>query len=314
MIDPQTIGILLAFIAALAWGSASVLYRLIMRVENSSILFSVTIRGIFAVPVIAIITLFTTQFSALEILLRADVLPILILSSIFVAIGDVGFFGAMQRMEVSKAQPIGSMYPLFASFLAVAFGLETINTLILVGTIVIISGISLISQQRKQNVGPKKEGHIKNNPTLGTLLAILGAVGWGFAIFTLTFLLQIPGMESLTLATLRFGILTVLIGFIWIGTLFYNKTQSNGKKISNYISKKNVLTLGLGGIISWAIGGVCFFISISMIDSVRAVPISSINPLIAVALGTLILGEKLNKVQFSGILLVTLGSILISIS
>jgi uncharacterized membrane protein len=51
-----------------------------------------------------------------------------------------------------------------------------------------------------------------------------------------------------------------------------------------------------------------------LIEASLATPISSINPLIAVIIGILVLKEKLNPIQAMGILLIVLGSITISIS
>ncbi|MHA2298450.1 MAG: EamA family transporter [Candidatus Hodarchaeales archaeon] len=61
-------------------------------------------------------------------------------------------------------------------------------------------------------------------------------------------------------------------------------------------------------------GSVSFFLSIDLIEASLATPISSINPLIAVIIGILVLKEKLNPIQAMGILLIVLGSITISIS
>ena len=314
LIDENFLGIFLAFVAACSWGFAAILYRIVLKEKKNSILFSITIRGIFAVPFIALATLFFSNFQSSEFLFSPGIFPILVISAICVGLGDLGFFIALQRLEVSIAQPIASIYPLFTSILTIGLGYEVLTSEIFLGTAILILGVGLISQQTR-----KIEDVTLSNPrsiTIGIISAILGAIAWSFGILTLTILLDYPAVDSLSLATVRFTILTIIVGIIWICSLIYQKYILKIKiiNIRDQIQPQKVFILGIGGIISWGIGGVSFFTAIELIDSGRATPISSINPLIAVLLGVILLKEKLNKTQIEGIILVTLGSILIGVS
>ena len=313
IIDEQFIGIILTFLAAFAWGFAAALNKFILKPEHSLIV-TMTIRGVFAVPFLAILTFFINRFESVEVLFYPKIFPILILSILFVGIGDLSFFGSLQRIDVSKTQPIAGIYPLFTAILLVLSGLEDVTIDVLIGTIVLVVGIGLLAQQTSStsslNSTIQKEREIK----VGFILAILAAIFWSLAIFTLKIILDHPEIDVFTMATIRFAILTFFFLILWISNTLYR--QQTGVKDPSFISimDKKILTgLGVGGIISWGIGGVSFFFAIEMIGAARATPISSINPLISVIIGVLFLKERLTPVQVFGILLITLGSIIISI-
>ncbi|MFX1533843.1 MAG: EamA family transporter [Promethearchaeota archaeon] len=116
-----------------------------------------------------------------------------------------------------------------------------------------------------------------------------------------------------SLATVRYGIETLLIIFLWI---IFDKYQLNVKKKSksfDSFSGREIMIFGLIGILNWGIGAVSFFTSMELIESARATPISSISPLIVVILGMIFLREKFSSLQAFGILLVCLTTIFISI-
>ncbi|MHA2298452.1 MAG: DMT family transporter [Candidatus Hodarchaeales archaeon] len=315
MIESQFIGIILALVTAIAWGSSSIIYKVVLRPEVSLFL-SITVRGLFAVPFVAIAALLIIGPDALQtsiaLLLSPTILPLLILSGICVGMGDLWFFGALKRIEVSKAQPVSSIYPLFSTILLAMFGIENVTLLVIIGTAVLIIGMGMIAQQNNNTTSLNKQDN--HDLRIGLGMSVLAALSWGFAIFTLTILLDIPGVDAFSLATIRFAILTGFIGLLWLVKTVYESKQDKRVFSSSFISRKDVFALGIGGILSWGIGGVSFFLSIDMIEASRATPISSINPLIAVIIGILVLKEKINPIQAIGILLIVLGSITITIS
>jgi DME family drug/metabolite transporter len=192
------------------------------------------------------------------------------------------------------------------------FGIENVTLLVIIGTAVLIIGMGMIAQQNNNTTSLNKQDN--HDLRIGLGMSVLAALSWGFAIFTLTILLDIPGVDAFSLATIRFAILTGFIGLLWLVKTVYESKQDKRVFSSSFISRKDVFALGIGGILSWGIGGVSFFLSIDMIEASRATPISSINPLIAVIIGILVLKEKINPIQAIGILLIVLGSITITIS
>ncbi len=313
MIDEQILGIMLTLLAAFAWGSAAALNKFILKPEHSLIV-TMTIRGVFTVPFLVIITFFINRFESLEVLFYPEIFPILILSVLFVGIGDLSFFGSLQRIDVSKTQPIAAIYPLFTAVLLVLSGLEDVTIDVLLGTIVLIVGIGLLAQQTSSTSSSNPTRQKERDMKVGFILAILAAIFWSFAIFTIRIILDHPEIDVYSMVTIRFAILTLFFIILWIINTI-NRQQA-GKEDPSFISimDRKILTgLGLGGIISWGIGGVSFFLAIEMIGAARATPISSINPLISVGIGILVLKERLTIIQAIGILLIFFGIIIISI-
>jgi DME family drug/metabolite transporter len=178
-------------------------------------------------------------------------------------------------------------------------------------TIILIVGIGLVSQKNSSSIESSlsETGDIRQ----GLILSIIAAIFWSFGILSLDYLLEIPGIDVFSLATVRFGILTILMVFSWAIFDKYRLISLTDANLKESISKRDVLVFGLTGILSWGIGAVIFFSSIELIGASRATPISSINPIIAVILGVVFLKEKFSSLQGLGILLVCLGSIAISI-
>ncbi|MFX0123895.1 MAG: DMT family transporter [Candidatus Hodarchaeota archaeon] len=309
MIDEQSLGILLALFAALCWGLGASLYKIVLKSEHSLFL-TIAIRGSIAVPFIALVTFFVNGFSSLGMLLSIEVFPILVISSIFVGVGDLSFFGSLQRIDISKAIPVASIYPLFTAILLIIFGLETISLDVMIGIIILIIGLGFLAQEEKETTISQSGKYIKK----GFSLAVIAAIFWSFGIYTLRLLLDFPEVDVYSLATLRFGILTLIFIVLWsINTVYqYQKGNEDPASLS-HITKRVSIVFGIGGIISWGIGAISFFSSIEMIGAARATPISSINPLISVIIGIFVLKEKLTPLQAVGILLIIFGSIFVSI-
>ena len=246
MVDEQILGISLALVAACSWGCSSILFKTALRESKlvKELLFSISIRGVIAVPIIGLLTLFLYGSNTLSLFMRlfsSDIIVLLFFSSLAVTIGDILFFGSLQRIEVSKAQPVGSIYPLFTAILLVATGVEIITPIILVGIFILIVGISLVSQQNNESASKE---NIKERRA-GLIMAILAAVFWSFAIITVKLLLEYEGVNVFTLATIRFGILTIITAILWTLTTINQRKEEDFTFI--IASRKDVAILGIGG-------------------------------------------------------------------
>jgi drug/metabolite transporter (DMT)-like permease len=69
--------------------------------------------------------------------------------------------------------------------------------------------------------------------------------------------------------------------------------------------------LAASGIVGWVLGASLFFFAVQNIGAGIPTPISSTNPIIASIIGSLFGIEQLSRKQFSGIMTVVLGIILI---
>lgn len=312
LIDEKILGILLTFLAAFSWGIAAIFNKIILKPEHS-LLLVISIRGIFTVPFLTIVTLLISGHESLTVLFYPEILLLVIISAIFVGVGDISFFGSLTRIDVSKTQPIAAIYPLFTAILLVISGIEEVAIYIIVATIILIVGIGLLAQ--KANTSSTTLSYqIERDRRVGVALAILAAIFWSMAIFSVRLILDHQEVQVFSLATIRFAILTLFFGSLWIiNTLYRHQIGIEDPSSIKIMDKKIITVIGLGGIVAWGVGGVSFFFAIEMIGAATATPISSINPLVSVIIGVLILKEKLTPKQAFGIILILLGSIIISI-
>jgi DME family drug/metabolite transporter len=212
-------------------------------------------------------------------------------------------------MDVSKAMPIASIYPLFTAMWLIIFSLETVSYVVIIGIFVLVIGLGFLSQQEKA-----AESEVEEGMKMGIVLAVTAAIFWSLGVYSLRLLLDFPEVDVYSLATVRFGMLTGFFIILWGINTIYNYTQGREDPASLiHITPKVGIIFGIGGILSWGIGAISFFISIELIGAARATPISSINPLISVIIGILVLKEKLKPLQAIGIMLIIFGSIFVSL-
>ena len=313
MANEQIFGVILSLGAACAWGVSAVLFKIGLSDHKllRELLFSIAIRGITAVPFIGFLTLFLNGHetpSKFAVFFSPSLFPLIIVSSIFVTVGDVLFFGSLQRIEVSKAQPVASVYPLFTAILLIFSGVEKISLVIVLGIIVLIIGIGLVTRKNSTQTSHSTDS---SDVKIGLALSIVAAIFWSLGIITVRLILEFGDIDVFALATVRFGLLTIFVFVFWMILTISTRKEYDEPYITS--TKKEVYVLGVGGILGWGFGAISFFTAIELIGASRATPISSINPLIAILLGILILKERISRVQAFGIILVILGSLVVSI-
>ncbi|MHA2074560.1 MAG: DMT family transporter, partial [Candidatus Hodarchaeales archaeon] len=292
MANEQIFGVILSLGAACAWGFSAVLFKIALSDHKllRELLFSIAIRGLIAVPLIGLLTLIINGIytpSKFAVFFTPDLFPLIILSSIFVTVGDVLFFGSLQRIEVSKAQPVSSVYPLFTAILLILSGVENISIVVILGIVVLVLGIGLVT--RKENSETTQSSDL-NDLRIGLTLSIAAAFFWSFGIISVRLILDFGDIDVFALATVRFGFLTIIVSVFWIIQTFTTRKENGKPYITS--TKKEVFFLGIGGVLAWGFGAISFFIAIELIGAARATPISSINPVIAILIGILVLKEK----------------------
>ena len=119
-----------------------------------------------------------------------------------------------------------------------------------------------------------------------------------------------PGAESISLT----GIRIFFIGVIGL-TLFL----LSNRNLKDYFDRprqekiNSFVFLGLSGIIGWTIGASLFFFAVQNIGAGIPTPISSINPIMAVIIGSILGIEFITRKQSFGVLSCVLGTIVILI-
>mgnify|MGYP000216676944 CR=1 FL=1 len=133
----------------------------------------------------------------------------------------------------------------------------------------------------------------------GEILALISAILWGLAPILDKYALQeIPVYPAIVIrsagAVLAIFIITMLLG-----------------KFEFRLSSGIALLL-ISGAISGAFGMIFYFEALKTIGASRAVPITAIYPMFTAILSFLLLSEQISARVISGIVLIILGTILVS--
>jgi len=312
------IGVLLSLLAACAWGTALVIFK--VGVKKVDAFVATYIRGLVAIPLLLILGL---SINGTETYAKLFLYPNyiwLILGGISIAFGDFFSLFALRKIDVSISQPITAIYPIFTTFTLLIAKIENINLFIISGTLLITLGVMLISffSQKDENNRLKKlntteEGEERNDKKilpLGISLSVIAAVFWGIAIVFNRLILEDQSIDVLPLMGIRNGIMVVIFALIVFIRPLINKEKYKSRI---FAPKKEAFILMGGGAISWCIGGVSFFTAVKLIGAGFSTPISSISPFIVMLLGGLFLKEKITYPQMIGVAIIVAGSIVLSI-
>ncbi|MHA2358555.1 MAG: EamA family transporter [Candidatus Heimdallarchaeaceae archaeon] len=315
------VGIVLAFTAAFAWGSSQVLFK--VGVKRTDPLTATYVKGLIAIPLLFILAVAVNGISSIAVAFVYPNYIWLILAVITIILGDFLSLFSLKKINVSISQPVTAIYPLITTLILLTFSIEPIDWQIIVGTLVIISGVVVVSifSQRNhwKNINLEETSEqdqetsidSKKNMTQGIILAILAAIFWGSTIvFARQLIEETPEMEILPMMAIRNGLMVIVAAI-----MVFSRTLLNREKHGNdfFPPKKEALFLSVGGATAWCIGGVSFFNAVERIGAGLSTPLSSISPFIVILFGVVFLKEKISWPQILGAILIVIGSIILSI-
>ncbi|NPD88129.1 MAG: DMT family transporter [Asgard group archaeon] len=316
------IGIILSFTAAIAWGSSMVVFK--VGVKKTDPLSATYLKGLIAIPLLVLLGWGLYGTSSLSRLFIYPNYIWLILAVICIALGDFFSLFALTKIDVSIAQPVTAIYPLFTTIALLFAKIEVITWQIIVGTLVIAGGVIGISyfSQRDSNrnekddsplegaeENPKKDS--KKNMSLGIVLSFLAAIFWGGTIFFARLILEDPNVEVISMMAIRNGLMVAGAGLL---VVFRAIIQKRNVIKELFPMQKETGILALGGAIAWLAGGVSFFTAVKHIGAGVSTPLSSISPFIVMLLGGFFLKEKISLPQLIGVFFIVVGSIVLSLS
>ena len=219
-------------------------------------------------------------------------------------LGDTMYMMSLALIGVSRAVPISCAYPLFTTFFAVLFLGEGVTFFLLLGTVVIIVGTWLVSRERTGSSSVTRSVLFK-----GVFIALATAIVWSVSVTLMDHALELSQMatvdSALVVNTVRMSATTLL--FLALSPLIDRRFSFMKLK------RKTWVILALGGIVALGLGWVLLAVSLSQIETSRAVPISSVSPLFATIIGAFFLKEKVTVRIFIGSVLIVLGTSVIFI-
>ncbi len=256
------------------------------------------IRSLAAFPFLLLIAIFISGPSGFSVYFTPEVSFLLFISSALIVVGDSIFMYSLDRYKVSLILPITSIYPLVTAVILILTGEEKIGLNIIIGTTVIVVGVSLVTSGRSGFEFQKRP----------LLLGLSSALCWGTSIYFIRKIFTFEGTDAITITGIRLFLIGMMGMLIFVTSQNRRDSQRQRPREAVINSIKYIL---LSGLIGWKIGATIFFFAIQIGGAAIPTPVSSTNPIIATLIGLGLGIEEVTRKQFSGIVMSVLGTIII---
>ncbi|MDH5267354.1 MAG: DMT family transporter [Candidatus Bathyarchaeota archaeon] len=291
------IGELAALGAALCWTVSAALYKIALSDAKP---ISANISRCISTTVFFIACSGVTGRLQYLAALGLDSLILAGLSGVIgLCVGDTLYMLSLKWVGVSRAVPVTCTYPLFTMLFAALFFSEQITLFVLLGAVLIIVGISLISQEKGKSTGMTRNVLFK-----GVFVALVTAVVWAVSI---TLMDEALVLSKLAVLDAAFVVNTVRLSATTLSLLaifpFFDRQFGFLK-----LKRRTWVILALGGIVALGLGWVLLAVSLLDIPASYAVPISSVSPLFATLFGAFLLKERVTTRIFFGSVFIVLGT------
>jgi drug/metabolite transporter (DMT)-like permease len=290
--------VIFALAAALSWGLADFMGAVSTR--RAGLLLTMCTGQVVTLAVLGIVGAGASGGVHLG---WAD-LAALVLSGILGAASYVGFYRALQLGPVSLVSPIFSAYAVITALLAVALGQETIAGPAAAGIVITIGGVALASasgQPGQDLPGQGRPGERAGQRT-GIWLALVSMVCWGVTTYILGRSAERLGW-FVPVAASRVVTFAILLAVTTAAAL--------GHRVSR--PRPGLLALPAAA----GLFDVLAFLAYTRASQGGAVAVSAAAsacfPLVVIAGGVLVFGERLRKVQVLGVSLTIVGLFVLGI-
>lgn len=222
----------------------------------------------------------------------------LTLSVIFnVVVGDSLYFAAQNRIGVNIATPIVNIYPLFAIIMAVLFLGETVTWIFVGGSLIIITGIIILS------ISGKNDTQIATDHKLfGFTFATLSMLSYALGVVVLT--VASLGLDPVVANTVRLPVGTILLGgaFLLPNTTIVPESNKQSMKSMYFL-----LMIVAAGVLGTYLSSLFYVISTQKLGASRSAVLTSLGPLFALPLAVVWLKEKITWQIVFGTILTLIG-------
>ncbi|MBD3158063.1 MAG: EamA family transporter [Candidatus Lokiarchaeota archaeon] len=228
-----------------------------------------------------------------------DAIFLAMLSGIIgLAIGDILYLKSIQKIGITRAVPITTIYPLFGIGLTVFLDIEPIRLSIVLGGLLVFVGLYQISADGESELQLEKEQIYK-----GIAYALLAAFVWSISLLFTDAAISLAGESNMNYAYSVNALRVLSAGlFLGLSIPFLDKSL---RLIE--IPGESLLALVVGGVISLGLGWFLLTFSFFHAPSSIVVPLSSTTPFFSGILGLLVLDENVTKRSAFGSLVVVLG-------
>ena len=290
----QWLGYTLAFLAAVSWAVAPILYRRGVDHVSYAGLGAVRCSGYIATT--ALFLLFTMGPGAFALPDLRTLGMIFGCSLVWIVLGDFFYFSALHKLGVSICVSITSAYPLLVVPASWIFLGERVNPIVFGAAIFIVAGLILLSPRDNSSEG-------KRQIRSGLIVAFLAMACWTFGILTNKILMQmmpVPQLEWWRAVSITIG--------SWVMFFLVDGAKGLGK-----ISFRAFVEMGIAGALGLAVGNLLFTYSLSFTPVDIVACIASVQPFLSAVFATFVLKERLTPRLAGGIILVVGGVIAITL-
>jgi len=294
------IGELAALGAAICWTVSAVLYKeALLKAKPISINI---VRCVCTSMVLVACLVVVGKLGILMDLSLYAVVVACLSGVIGLGLGDTLYLVSLKLIGVARAVPLTCTYPLFSLLLAVFLQGERASLQVMFGTVAIVFGIWLVSQQGKTVSELRKKVLI-----MGVACALATAVVWAISIDLINTAVTLPEKQSLdhALAVNTVRILAVAV-FLLASAPVIDRKFGFLK-----MQRRTLVALISGGIVALALGWFLLTFSFLYIPQSQAVPISSTTPLFATISAMVFLREKVTAKNVAGSVVIVFGIFLI---
>ena len=219
----------------------------------------------------------------------------LVLSGLATGASWLCYFRALQKGNINKVVPIDKSSTVLTILLALIFLQEGISGAKILSVILIGVGTMLMIDKKDAKADTQKEGgwliYAALSAVFASLTAILGKIG-------------IEGIDSNLGTAIR---TTVVLIMAWVMVFFTGK-QNEVRKIE----KKELIFICLSGLATGA-SWLCYYQALQDGPASVVVPIDKLSMLVTIAFSWIVFHEKLTKKTAAGVILITMGTVLLAV-
>jgi len=286
-----SLGIVFGLVSAFMWATTS----LAIKAQSEAIhptsfnAFRMAVGAVFAYAILP----FFGGWSALASIRTPTVLVLCVSSIAGIALADSMYFWSLTKIGASRAMPISGAYPMFTWALAVPLLGEAITARAMAGTLLVLSGIYLLSQ-----LNERRDGTDPHDALPGTAAALGAAVLWAVSTTLLKAGLQeAPSVFVANAVRLPVGA---------VGAALVAHGQG-GKRVWQGYTRARLPRLVALALYSSGVGMIAWPLTVSLAGAARAALILTAAPLIGVPLSAWFLHERVGRRAVAGMVLTLAG-------
>jgi DME family drug/metabolite transporter len=285
-----------ALAAAVVWAAVPVLYRRAVQTRTYSAVGALRCTGyVLCSGLYLLVTEGLPGFAPPPPLL---LLQLSAAGIVWLVIGDLFYFGALDKLGVAVGVPVTCSFPLFVVLASWALLGERFGAGVFAAAAIIVAGLILLS--------PRAEDSTARDMKRGLLFAAGTIACWGAGVMSNKLLLtdlsvgRLEWWRSLAVTVAAWAVFAV--------------ADPKGLRELPRMRGGEWVELGIAGALSLAVGNMLYGASLRTIPVAVATCIASVRPFLAALFAVLVLRERLTLRTTGGIALVAGGVLLLSLA